>query len=285
MAKVYLKFNGAVIKEYKLTKEATTFGRKPTNDIVIDHPTVSGFHGKIKKEGEHFFVEDLNSTNGTYLNGQPVKSAAVKNRDKIGAAGHILEFVTDDLSVATDEAGLETPDTSASQDASPRKGAGLDGPTSSEMAGTPPAPDAVVPAARPAPAPLDIGVPSAAPVSRSSDGRSLDSVDGSKPAGGIVRIISGGVDGQSEVSLKELVTYIGSSDQALIKIKGFLAPGLAAAISRRPEGYFLKAVKAGYPKVNGNPVNEQIFLENGALIEVGGTNMVFYHSDRKNKPS
>jgi hypothetical protein len=100
----------------------------------------------------------------------------------------------------------------------------------------------------------------------------------------VVRIISGGVDGQAEVILKELVTYIGASDQAIIKIKGFLAPSLAAAISRRPEGYFLKAVKAGYPKVNGNAVNEQVFLENGALIEVGGTNMVFYFSDKRKGP-
>jgi hypothetical protein len=78
-----------------------------------------------------------------------------------------------------------------------------------------------------------------------------------------------------------LVTYIGTTDQAAIKIKGFLVPSLAAAISHRPEGYFLKAVKAGYPKVNGNAVNEQVYLENGALIEVGGTNMVFYQSDKK----
>jgi hypothetical protein len=79
------------------------------------------------------------------------------------------------------------------------------------------------------------------------------------------------------------MTYIGTGTQANIKIKGFMAPELAAAISRRPDGYFLKAVKVGYPKVNGISVTDQIFLESGALIEVGGTNMVFYLTDEQAK--
>jgi len=90
------------------------------------------------------------------------------------------------------------------------------------------------------------------------------------------------VNGQLEVPLKDLVTYVGTTNQAQIKIKGFLAPSIAAAISRRPDGYFLKAVKAGYPKVNGNAIQEQVLLENGAMIEVGGTSMVF-HASIKNQ--
>lgn len=278
MAKVYLKFNGAVIREYKLTKDETSFGRKPTNDIVIGHPTISGFHGKIRKDGDRFIVEDLNSTNGTFLNGQRVKGAALKNRDKVGAAGHILEFVMDDTAPATVENEPAAPATPAvgapgapavaaplSEDAAIqrqkdmlRRSLGLGG-------GPPP--------------------PADAPPAPATPESEFDENGEKKPAHGIVRIISGGVDGQAEVVLKELVTYIGASDQAIIKIKGFLAPSLAAAISRRPEGYFLKAVKPGYPKVNGNTVSEQIFLENGALIEVGGTNMVFYHADKKAKPA
>ena len=282
MAKVYLKFNGAIIREYKLAKEETTFGRKPTNDIVIGHPTISGFHGKIRKDGDHFIVEDLNSTNGTFLNGQRVKGAALKNRDKIGAAGHILEFVVDDASPATLEPGAAV------------------APGGQAVAGSPAAPSANPAAAAEAEAlekqkellrrslgiggapPLPADAPSAPATPPGAEG---PGGDGAKPAHAVIRIISGGVEGQSEVVLKELVTYIGSSDQAVIKIKGFLAPSLAAAISRRPEGYFLKAVKPGYPKVNGSTVTEQIFLENGALIEVGGTNMVFYHADKKKKPS
>jgi hypothetical protein len=279
MAKIYLKFNGAVIKEYKLAKDETTFGRKPNNDIVIGHPTISGFHGKIRKDGDRFIVEDLNSTNGTFLNGQRIKAAALHDRDKVGAAGHILEFVVDDAATATPQPQGRV--------------GGLDGPAGDAEAG-PANPLAAAEAAAiekqkellrrslglegevlPAPAPIQIE-----PVAAEVDTKGVTKSDH-----GVVRIISGGVEGQTEVILKELVTYIGASDQAIIKIKGFLAPSLAAAISRRPEGYFLKAVKAGYPKVNGNVVNEQVFLENGALIEVGGTNMVFYFADKRKKPA
>ena len=216
MAKVYVKFNSAVIKEVNLTKDEMTIGRKPNNDIAIDHPTISGFHGKIKKAGDVYTIEDLNSTNGTFLNGRRIKSAQIKDNDQIGIAGHILDFHSDEKKKNAEPIVEKTPEQ--------------------------------------APSPLMMG---------------------------FVRLIAGGVDNQSEIQLKDLVTYIGTGDQALIKIKGFMAPDLAAAISRRPEGFFLKAVKPGYPKVNGLAIQEQILLENGAEIEVGGTNLVFYRSDGK----
>jgi pSer/pThr/pTyr-binding forkhead associated (FHA) protein len=256
MPKVYVKFNSAVIKEINLAKDEITFGRKPTNDIVIDHPTISGFHGKIRKDGDKYVVEDLNSTNGLFLNGHRIKNGQVKNKDQIGVAGHILEFISD---ASAETAAPESPVTAEveRQKELLRRslGIGADGKALPRTAEP-------VKEDRPAEASEPTGGPAVA-------------------APAVIRIISGGVNGQSEVKLKDLVTYIGSSDQAAIKIKGFLAPSLAAAISRRPEGYFLKAVKAGYPKVNGNAVNEQIFLEHGALIEVGGTNMVFYRTDKK----
>ena len=231
MAKVYLKFNGAVIKEVRLEKNETTFGRKPDNDIEIGHPTISGHHGKIRKDGYKFVLEDLNSTNGTFVNGQRVKSANLKNRDRIGAAGHILEFVLDDAAEAS---------------------------------------------AEPVPAPK---------VEPKADGKDKAGAEpeliGAKVGPGLIRIISGAADVHTEVPLKELVTYLGTADQAAIKIKGFMAPALAAAIRRKPEGYFLKAIKAGYPKVNGLAIQDQVLLENGATIEAGGTNMVFYATDRK----
>ncbi len=242
MAKVFLKFNSAIIKEYLLDKDEITFGRKLTNDISIDHPTVSGFHGKIKKVGDHFVVEDLNSTNGTFINGRRVKEGQIKDKDQIGVAGHILDFHADDKSAPSTDSPVSN------------------GPK---------------PATAPAKTPDSLSSEIQKEISRKNSGAPASS------ATGVVRIIAGGVNGQTEVNLKDLVTYIGTTDQAMIKIKGFLAPSLAAAISKRPEGYFLKAVKQGYPKVNGVAVNEQVLLENGALIEVGGTNMVFYRSDAK----
>src|SRR4051794_20125342 len=95
MAKIYIKFNAAVIKEVELSKDIMTFGRKNDNDIPIDSPAISGFHGKILKEGPDYFVEDLNSTNGTFINGTRVKREKLKNHDQIGIARHVIEFVSD----------------------------------------------------------------------------------------------------------------------------------------------------------------------------------------------
>ncbi len=261
MAKVYIKFNSAVIKEIKLEKDETTIGRKPSNDIMIDHPTISGFHAKIRKKENAFFIEDLNSTNGTFLNGKRTQSHEVKDKDQIGIAGHILEFHSHDVSMPTDAQPTQIPNPEVEKQKEMLKkslGLGDDG-----------KPERVLePATK---------IPPSEPANGTKEKMS-DQVTA------FIRIIAGGVNGQSEVQLKELVTYIGTTDQASIKIKGFLAPSLAAAISRRPDGFFLKAVKAGYPKVNGIAVQEQVFLENGALIETGGTNMVFYRSDAKKAP-
>lgn len=242
MAKIYVKFNSAVIKEVEITKDEITFGRKAGNDVIIDHPTVSGSHCKIKKEGDHFIVEDLKSTNGTFINGQRITTSRLKNKDQIKIASHVLEFFTDNGPTPAEPA----PDASA--------GGGANGGASAKANAAPS--QGELP---------DVG------------GEAKQELNG-KPLSGVIRIVSGGVN-QTEIKLKELVTYIGTSDQAAIKIKGFLAPSLAAAISHRPEGYFLKAIKAGYPKVNGHAINEQILLENGSMIEVGGTNMVFYVGD------
>ncbi len=239
MAKVYVKFNGAIIKEIKLDKSEITFGRKPDNDIEIGHPTISSHHGRIIRDGEHFLVEDLNSTNGTYINGQRITKAALKNRDKIGAAGHILEYLTDDAAIASVEPIAEEKPVKAV-------------------------------AAEPSPAEP---VRPAAPIE--------PALIGAKVGPAHIKIISGGADGAHEIHLKEAVTYIGTADQAAIKIKGFLAPSLAAAISRKHDGYFLKAIKPGYAKVNGLAIQDQILLENGATIEAGGTNFVFYSDDKK----
>lgn len=262
MAKVFVKFNEAVIKEAVLDKDEIKFGRRDGNDVVINHPAVSGFHGRFLKEGGDYFVEDLNSTNGTYVNGRRVSKSQLQDKDLVRVAKHIIEFRVDDAN----DAAAESDQVSAA----PAATAG-EAPPSQAAAGAMPAP-----AGRPeSPSPLQ----TPAPPSR------MDDVEPPSLVGdpGRIKIMAGHAGGPNEVVLKDLVTYIGSSDQAVIKIKGFLAPSLAAAISRRQDGYFLKAIKKGYPKVNGNTVQEQVLLENGALIECGSTNMVFYKKDGAKK--
>lgn len=231
MAKIYLKFNMAVIKEIALGDGAITFGRKEGNDIVIDNPAVSSAHGKIIKEGNSYFVEDTGSTNGTFIGGRRIKKEKLKHKDQIRVARHILEFFDEN---ATEDSAAPTPPPTAAPSPKPQP----------SMAAILEEPTGLV-GGRPLPPPATI------------------------------TIVSGGVTSQKEYTITDATTYIGASDKAVIKIKGFMAPDLAAAISRKSDGYFLRAIKPGYPKVNGLSINEQTFLDSGALIEVGSTSMVF----------
>ena len=70
MAKLILSLDGMVIREYPLTKERTTIGRKPHNDIVIDNLAISGEHAMIMTILNDSFLEDLGSTNGTFVGDQ-----------------------------------------------------------------------------------------------------------------------------------------------------------------------------------------------------------------------
>src|SRR5579863_5507498 len=95
MPKFLLQYEGAVIKEIPITKADITVGRLPDNDIVIDNPAVSGHHCKITLVADTFFVEDLNSSNGVFVNAKKTLKSGLKNNDVIGIAKHALKFIDD----------------------------------------------------------------------------------------------------------------------------------------------------------------------------------------------
>jgi hypothetical protein len=95
MPKIQLKFDAAVIKEISLGKASVSVGRKPDNDIVIDSPAISGHHCRIALEGGTYYVEDLDSTNGTFVNDKRVKKSGLHNNDVVGLAKHSLVFLED----------------------------------------------------------------------------------------------------------------------------------------------------------------------------------------------
>lgn len=94
MAKVLLKYKEAVIQEIDLDKEVTTVGRKPDNDITIDNQAVSGHHAQIKAQGDNLMLEDLNSLNGTFVNGQKISKAEIYNNDIVLIGVHTLLFAS-----------------------------------------------------------------------------------------------------------------------------------------------------------------------------------------------
>src|SRR5271155_3382447 len=95
MAKLILSMDGLVLKEIPLTKERTTIGRRPHNDVVIDNLAVSGEHAVIVTILNDSFLEDLGSTNGTMVNAQPIKKHFLQNNDMVELGKYKLKFVAD----------------------------------------------------------------------------------------------------------------------------------------------------------------------------------------------
>ncbi len=95
MPKVVVTIDGIVIKEVELSKERTTLGRRPYNDIVIENLAISGEHLGLTKLGNQVVVEDLNSTNGTYVNGKAVKKQVLQNADTIEVGKYKIRFEAD----------------------------------------------------------------------------------------------------------------------------------------------------------------------------------------------
>ena len=95
MPKMIVSIDGVVIKEVQLTKDRTSLGRRPYNDIVIDNLAVSGEHAVLQMSGNDVYLEDLNSTNGTYVNGKAVKKQLLQNRDTVEIGKYKIKYVNE----------------------------------------------------------------------------------------------------------------------------------------------------------------------------------------------
>ena len=96
MGKLVVSLDGVVIKEVQITKDKTTLGRRPYNDIVIDNLAVSGEHAVLQMVGADVFIEDLNSTNGTYINGKAVKKQLLTHNDTVEIGKYKIKFLVED---------------------------------------------------------------------------------------------------------------------------------------------------------------------------------------------
>ena len=96
MGKLVVSLDGVVIKDVQLTKDKTTLGRRPYNDIVIDNLAVSGEHAVLQMVGGDVFIEDLNSTNGTYINGKAIKKQLLVNSDIVEIGKYKIKFLLDE---------------------------------------------------------------------------------------------------------------------------------------------------------------------------------------------
>lgn len=92
MPRMVVSIDGVVIKEVELSKERTTLGRRPYNDIVIDNLAVSGEHAALHMAGNDVAVEDLHSTNGTYVNGKAVVRQELRNGDTLEVGKYKIRY-------------------------------------------------------------------------------------------------------------------------------------------------------------------------------------------------
>lgn len=119
MPKMIVSIDEVVIKEVQLTKDRTTLGRRPYNDIVIDNLAVSGEHAVLQMTGGDVFLEDLNSTNGTYVNGKAIKKKQLVNGDSVEIGKYKIKFVADNAAQDFDKTMVVSARPSAAAAATP----------------------------------------------------------------------------------------------------------------------------------------------------------------------
>ena len=95
MPKMIVSIDGVVIREVQVTKDRTSVGRRPYNDLVIDNLAVSGEHAVLQMSGNEVYLEDLNSTNGTFVNGRAVKKQVLRDNDMVEIGKYRIKYVTE----------------------------------------------------------------------------------------------------------------------------------------------------------------------------------------------
>jgi predicted component of type VI protein secretion system len=217
MPKMIVSIDGVVIKEVTLVKDRTTLGRRPYNDIVIDNLAISGEHAVLHLIDGVVYLEDLNSTNGTYVNARAVRRHILQHNDVVEVGKYKIRYL-----------------------------AGNTGPAQR----------------KPAVAPEHAAVPSAPQPLLPMSGPTVTLPLGGGVAPAAIRVLSGAGAGR-ELPLAKVVTTIGR-------------PGVAvAAVTRRLHGYVVAPIDGG-TMLNGEKLGQEaVALQDGDVLELGGTRMQF----------
>jgi pSer/pThr/pTyr-binding forkhead associated (FHA) protein len=243
MARLVLSLDGQVLAEYNMSKERYTLGRLPDNDIRIDNPAVSGHHALVINILNDSFLEDLNSTNGTYVNGKIIKKHALQHGDTITVGHHSLRFVDGETEEPEDEFEKTM----------------VIGPRGSVRV-VPPQPAAGAAAKAAAPAAPAERAPAPVP----------GSLQASQMPKAKLQVLSGQFAGR-ELELIKTLTTLGRPG---IQV---------AAITRRSDGYYVVHVESGkegdFPLVNGTPIGPQARkLQDNDVLQLAGVKMGFFES-------
>ena len=265
-AKLILSMDGAVIKEYPLDKERVTIGRKERNDIAIDNLAVSGEHAAIVTILHDSFLEDLDSTNGLEVNGNPTKKHFLQNNDVIGIGKYRLKYVSDQVTQAVPADFEKTMVMRAPpKQAAPAESKPVAAPNIAhvQMAAKPLNKDELEKTGKfEAQKPTVAAVPGQAAAAPAPAAKPAVQVPQQVA---VVQVLTGPNAGK-ELELVKNLTTLGK-------------PGFQVAVlTKRPQGYFITHVEGeSFPLVNGKTLTNQAHqLKEHDVIELAGVKMEFY---------
>lgn len=240
MPRLILQFEELVLKEYSLGGN-TTIGRLPDNTVVIDNPAVSGHHACISRDGDLFVVEDLQSTNGTFVNEKRAAREMLRNNDVLKIGKHTLVFdasAGEDRAVTSD-AKPHVPDVEGTMFLDTRQHRAL-------LA--------------------KLGVQAEAKRTKTEPRSNGNKI-------GVLRVIDGNAE-RSEFSLDAQTSLIGKADASLIRLKGWFTPSVAVTISR-DGGAYVATLLGRKTRINHERRSGRHHLKEGDLLEVGGLLLEF----------
>jgi hypothetical protein len=238
MAKLVLKYDERVLGEFPIDAELT-IGRLPDNGVAIDNPAVSGHHARIFLDGADYVVEDLQSKNGTYVNEKPVLREVLRHHDVLLVGRHKLVF--DQVAIAASSPALRrVPTLGQTAYLNTKKHRELLAKLRAERA------------------------------------RAQSQAEPSPKAqpGAVLRVVDGQTD-QAEYWIQNRVSFIGNSEEALVRLHGRRRPKTAAAIVRNDTGFAVTDF-AGSTLVNNQllPDGTQQ-LKDGDMLDVDGLILEF----------
>jgi pSer/pThr/pTyr-binding forkhead associated (FHA) protein len=258
MPRLTLQCEDRVLKEYAVGPVAT-IGRLADNTIIIDSPAVSGHHACVFRNGHQFAVEDLQSTNGTFVNGTRVSRQALQDGDVVRVGKHelVLDQSADVESAAPDEAELSMPNGGETVFIDKRKL--LARLMRSETAAR--KYDALL--ARLKDVETDAG--------RSRYATARPSISANV---GVLRVLDGRAD-QTEYSLEAHTSLIGKGKSSLVRLRGWFKPQVAVVITRNQRGY-VATLLDGDVLINSQSVSGRHELKDGDLLAVSGLVLEFH---------
>jgi pSer/pThr/pTyr-binding forkhead associated (FHA) protein len=239
MPKLTLQFEGRLLKEFTVGV-GLTIGRAPDNTVIIDNPAVSGHHARVFSESGAVILEDLNSTNGTFVNGQHSTRRVLRSGDVLLIGKHQLVF----------ENAMEW---SAPPPALPSLG------------------DTVY---------LDTKQHRALRATLEETKASVRAVQKTPAAPrriGMLQVIAGRAE-QTEYDLDSHTSLIGRSETALVRLRGWFKPSVALAIARSNDGY-VATLMGGRTTINNEPLEKRQALQDGDVLNVNGLVLEFRWKD------